>query len=68
MEIALQYQIINHLKLEKWKQQLKNADALMQQVQLPFATVVTTAPVPDVAVVATPALKTIGRSAASPNL
>lgn len=40
----------------------------MQQEQPPFATVVIHALVPDVPVVATPALNTIGRSAASPNL
>lgn len=40
----------------------------MQQEQLLFAHVAAAAPVPDVPVVATPALKTIGRSAASPNL
>ena len=40
----------------------------MQQEQLLFATVAATALVTDVPVVATPALNTIGRSAASPNL
>lgn len=40
----------------------------MQQAQPPFATVVIPALVPDVLAVAIPALKTIGRSGASPNL
>ena len=40
----------------------------MQQDQLLFALVAAVAPVPDVPAVAIPALKTIGRSAASPNL
>ena len=40
----------------------------MQQEQLLFALVAAAAPVPDVPVVATPALNTIGRSAPSPNL
>ena len=39
----------------------------MQQAQLPFVTVAAAVLVPDVPVVAAPALNTIGRSAASPN-
>jgi len=39
----------------------------MQQAQLPFATVVPTARVPDVPVVAAPALNSIGRSKPSPD-
>jgi len=38
----------------------------MRQGQLPFATVATNARIPDVPVVAAPALNTIGRSGASP--
>lgn len=40
----------------------------MQQEQLLCALAAVAAPVPDVPVVATPALNTIGRSPASPNL
>ncbi len=40
----------------------------MQQEQLLFALVAAAAPVPDVPVVAAPALNTVGRSVASPNL
>lgn len=40
----------------------------MQQEQLLCALVAATVTVPDVPVVATPALNTIGRSGASPNL